>query len=382
MLNAYRYAFLKYAREDAEAAAQEYKGESGDAKRDALRLQFGLSTEQFAPFQNMSLDLRREQGAFEDRVNEVVKADRTSHPAANRLSAEAAGRIRALSAELLKEESALIDAIDQSLGVSNAQRLDVDVLSLYSAAHANVAQPTLRPTSFTRSPSGIAPGGNSGANPDLQIYDPGGPDACNGLDPEEEADEEAACDLNGGNYSTSACTCLMPIYGGGGGGGGDPTPTPTNFRVTYSGDAGNGDLHVIVAWASTSGDTDDLSDCTVGETVTYPGTSNPYKWPSPPFPVESTINPTTSTAAATLGSGTDDHDIPGNPPFVLPYSASSFDALQTYWYSCSNVNNGAQVTLWGPNTIARSVSINGNSGWKFTVSETGISNSAMINPLP
>jgi hypothetical protein len=69
LLNAYRYAFQAYARDDAEAAAQEYKGEPGAAMRYTLRQQLNVTSEQFIPFQNMSLDFRREQGAFEDRVN-------------------------------------------------------------------------------------------------------------------------------------------------------------------------------------------------------------------------------------------------------------------------------------------------------------------------
>lgn len=162
-------------------------------------------------------------------------------------------------------------------------------------------------------------------------------------------------------------------------------PVPNNFRVTGSVDRGNGDLHIIVAWGSTSGDTDDLTACQVGETVTYQG-ANPYPLPSPPFPAITFQNPTEASTAATLFTGTDEHDFgnPAEPPpqFVKPYSDKSFDGTQTYWYSCSNVNNGARVTLWGPNTVTRHISSNGSGGYKFTVSETNVPNFATINPLP
>jgi len=190
--------------------------------------------------------------------------------------------------------------------------------------------------------------------------------------------------MEGKTYSGEGNPC--PLYDETLGGEGNVLPpVPNNFRVTGSVDRGNGDLHIVVAWGSTSGDTDDLTACQVGETVTYQG-ANPYPLPSPPFPAITFQNPTEASTAATDFTGTDEHDFgdPAEPPpqFVKPYSSTSFTGKQTYWYSCSNVNNGTRVILWGPNTVTRSVSSNGSGGWKFTVSETNVPNSATINPLP
>jgi sugar lactone lactonase YvrE len=166
-------------------------------------------------------------------------------------------------------------------------------------------------------------------------------------------------------------------------------PLPTDLKMTKALDLGEGDLHVFVAWHSTTGDTDDLTQCIVGETVTYNGPS-PYPWPKP-FPPLKTANPTENSsrdaAKGTEGSGGDDHWLrptPNTPPppFRKPYFANSFDATQKYWYSCKNYQHGKKITLLGPLTITRTVAPNGSGGWKFTVSKTGIDTTATINPLP
>ena len=157
-------------------------------------------------------------------------------------------------------------------------------------------------------------------------------------------------------------------------------PTPINFRQTSVIDAGSGDLRFTYAWNSSSGTLSDLSNCTVGEIVTYPGSQNPFPFPSPPFPAVASPNPTVDDLAATTGTFQDDNKV-GTGIFVRPYSASSFTATQNFRYKCTNYNGGNYVNLMGPLSIVRSVSMNTNGTWKFTGTKpTG--GTATINPLP
>lgn len=172
--------------------------------------------------------------------------------------------------------------------------------------------------------------------------------------------------------------------------GGSPLPVastsfpviaiPVNFHQTSVVDAGNGDLRFTYSWASSSGSLADLSACTVGEIVTYPGSANPFPFPSPPFPPDAYSNPTVIDLAAASGGFQDDHMLTPSTTFVKPYSASSFTATQYYRLKCSNYNSGNYVNIQGPNSIVRSVSQNSNGTWEFTVTKSGAS--ASINPLP
>lgn len=155
---------------------------------------------------------------------------------------------------------------------------------------------------------------------------------------------------------------------------------PTNFHQVGQGtDVGNGRLRFLYAWESSSGNLADLSACTVGEIVTYPG-SSPYTFPSPPFPNVTVPNPTITGRPGNEGQFQDNHSTPGS--FVKPYSAASFTATQYYRYSCPCKNGGAFVNLVGPIDIIRSVSRVGFStpDYKFTITKSG--SSATINPLP
>jgi hypothetical protein len=154
------------------------------------------------------------------------------------------------------------------------------------------------------------------------------------------------------------------------------TPTsscavPTNLHYTSCSDNGNGDLHFNYAFSSSTGNLADLSSCTVGENVTYPGSQNPFPFPSPPFPPDAYTNPTIGDGSATSGSFTDDHFLTPSTTFVKPYSASSFTATQYYRYKCSCANGGNYVNIAGPNYIVRSVSQNVNGSWKFSVTKSG-----------
>ena len=153
-------------------------------------------------------------------------------------------------------------------------------------------------------------------------------------------------------------------------------PIPTNFHQVGESAESGGVLHFDYAWSSSSGNLSDLTDCTVSEKVTYPGTQSPYVWPDPPWN-QATPNPSVAPnppIPGTYGTATDDHS-PG--AFVKPYMAASFNASQTYNYSCTG---GIHGTLMGPLTISRSVSQNAGGSWKYVVTKSGAS--ASINPLP
>ncbi len=154
---------------------------------------------------------------------------------------------------------------------------------------------------------------------------------------------------------------------------------PINFRQVYPGiDIGSGTLYFErYSWDSSTGNLQDLSSCTVGEIVTYPGVGD-YFPPSPPFPAGGFINPTVIDVAGNSIGFEDVHRTRGN--FVAPYSSASFTAVQYYRYSCPCMNNGAPVNLAGPIDIVRSVTIADRGTWKFTITKSG--DSATINPLP
>ena len=156
---------------------------------------------------------------------------------------------------------------------------------------------------------------------------------------------------------------------------------PTHFRRTSGGaDEGEGVLYFKYEFDSSTGNLADLSACTVGEIVSYPGSGPYYFPPSPPFWNVGYINPTIfSDLPATTGAIEDHHRLNGD--FVKPYSSASFTATQYYRYKCPCKNNGDFVNLLGPLDLVRSITpVAGTSNWKYTVTKSGFS--ATINPLP
>jgi len=180
-------------------------------------------------------------------------------------------------------------------------------------------------------------------------FESGNPNECYGI--EESVLAEAFCEVQ-------ACA------------------VPTNFRQVGNATAlSNGTLRFNYAWDSSTGNLADLSQCTVGEIVSYPG-ANPFPWPNPMN--RSTPNPTVIDLAATGGGFQDDHQPPNS--FSTPYTAASFTATQHYRYRCPCSNGGNYVNLAGPINIVRSVAQNSNGTWRYTVTKSG--SSASINPLP
>ncbi len=155
---------------------------------------------------------------------------------------------------------------------------------------------------------------------------------------------------------------------------------PTNFRQDGQGTNVNGVLHFHYLFDSSSGDLNDLSQCTIGEIVTYLGMGN-FHPPTPPFAnlTNGIQNPNINDHSATPGFLDDDHGTGGT--FVTPYSEASYTATQYYRYKCPCKNNGNYVNVAGPNTIVRSVSRIGQTArYKYTITKSG--SSATISPLP
>jgi hypothetical protein len=156
-------------------------------------------------------------------------------------------------------------------------------------------------------------------------------------------------------------------------------PYPTNWKETSAKDIGNGTLEVTFSWESSTGDPNDLKDCTISERVDYQG-SGPYTWPNPPWTGNPSANPTILSFAPTLGVATDDHFTKG---FIKPYpDFISFTATQQYSYTCPCKNNGQPVPLSDKMSIIRTVhkNLDGTGTFKYTVSEgNGL---ALIPVLP
>jgi hypothetical protein len=212
LLNAYRQAFQAYARDDAEAAAQEYKGEPGDAKRDTLRVQFDLTVEQFSLFQNAALEYRSFMKLIEGRVDAVVQADRVLHPATKGPSPEATTKVHSLFDELAQRESESVHFIHQSMDTHTAQKLDDAVARFEAESQAHDLQPRQPQPPTARMPS-LA----FAARPAVLSSDPCSDPTiiCSTCSPDLDPD----CGVDDGG-------------GDGGGGGGPYPPTITSIDPT------------------------------------------------------------------------------------------------------------------------------------------------------
>ena len=151
---------------------------------------------------------------------------------------------------------------------------------------------------------------------------------------------------------------------------------PINYQQMGPGVAEPGGvLHFNYTWASTTGNVADLTQCMVGEHVSYPG-GDPFVWPSPPYN-GSTPNPTVIWLAATLGALQDNHS---HKAFLEPYVANAFDATQNYRYKCRDLDTVNFPGFKGI-TIARTVTDRTGRGcWSYEVKKSGYS--ASVPRLP
>lgn len=151
---------------------------------------------------------------------------------------------------------------------------------------------------------------------------------------------------------------------------------PTNMQQTYVEDQ-EGTLYFLYKWDSTTGDTNDLDNSLVREKVDYPGGSDPYHWPSPPWDCD-TSNPTLLPVPPIPGTDAElqDHHYPCDLPG--PYQAASFTATQVYQYMCTPCGNWETLLSIGP--ITRYVSSPGSDLWRYSITKSGAY--AEIFPLP
>ncbi len=161
-----------------------------------------------------------------------------------------------------------------------------------------------------------------------------------------------------------------------------PCAVPVRFRqvgdpVTISA----GVLRFRYAWESSIGPVTNLSNCTVGEHVDYPGPGPKFRWPSPPFGHAEWDDPTVIDVPATRGEFTDDHTIPGGGLGGPPPGEFIITAFQTYRYRCPCANNGQYVNI---NDVVipidRHVGPNGRGGWRYRVTKNGWY--AEVDPIP
>jgi hypothetical protein len=154
-------------------------------------------------------------------------------------------------------------------------------------------------------------------------------------------------------------------------------PTPVNFQQVGPGVAGqSGLLTFNYSWQSSTGNLADLTNCQVGQIVTYPGTANPFPWPDPPY-LGSTANPTILWVPADGGVAQDNQS---HEPFQPPYAANSFTSTQDLRYRCSSTA-AVDFTGFTDIAIARTVADSTGQGcWGYTITKSGYS--ATVSPLP
>jgi hypothetical protein len=87
-------------------------------------------------------------------------------------------------------------------------------------------------------------------------------------------------------------------------------------------------IHFTYTWGSSTGNTNDLVGCTVGELISYP--TSPFTWPRPY--VATSTNGQGLGVPGTVGQLTDDNKI--YPAISKPYVNASFVVTQRFGYFC------------------------------------------------
>jgi hypothetical protein len=100
---------------------------------------------------------------------------------------------------------------------------------------------------------------------------------------------------------------------------------------TYVEEISDGVLFFIYDWESTTGDKNDLINCSIREKVDYQGCGNPCYWPLPPWACY-TDNPEFGNTGSATSNEMYDFHWPGNLPG--PYQNASVIAEQEYQYHC------------------------------------------------
>ena len=154
---------------------------------------------------------------------------------------------------------------------------------------------------------------------------------------------------------------------------------PTNFTILSQANLSDGSFFFRYTWSSTSGNKGDIAKCSIGESVFYPNFPNtPYIWPLPM--VSQTINPTVPTP---YGHGNDaemqDTNYPPNSyDSAHPYFASSFNAIQRFWWSCPGYKDGSQQNFVPDITITRNIFKDADNFWKYQISKSNYTNTIKL----
>jgi len=145
-----------------------------------------------------------------------------------------------------------------------------------------------------------------------------------------------------------------------------PCATPTNLVEQFLGAEADGTLRFRYTWSSSTGNQADLASCTVGESVFYPGSGDPYVWPLPM--VASSRNPTVISGPGNSSEALDRNFPPDG--YQEPYSPANFDAAQRFWWSCPCYQNG-EIQYFGPDTsISRKVFKDTDNLWKYQIDKS------------
>ncbi|HXN57638.1 MAG TPA: hypothetical protein VN912_03510, partial [Candidatus Angelobacter sp.] len=132
-------------------------------------------------------------------------------------------------------------------------------------------------------------------------------------------------------------------------------------------------IHFTYTWGSSTGNTNDLVGCTVGELISYP--TSPFTWPRPY--VAMSTNGQGLAVNGAMGQLTDDNKI--YPAISKPYVSASFVVTQRFGYFCLCSNQpGTIKTLTGPISITRSVSPNADGTWKACITKSGITDCIIL----
>jgi len=145
---------------------------------------------------------------------------------------------------------------------------------------------------------------------------------------------------------------------------------PTNFSTVSEVNLPEGSLSFQYTFSSSTGITNDIAACTVGETVFYPGSSGIFVWPLPM--VSQTQNPFVRSSNAT-NVFIPDRNFPPTS-YQQPYMSAHFSSTQRFWFICPCYQNGALTNFVPDLTIDRRVFQDSDNLWKYQIDKSGYTN--------
>jgi hypothetical protein len=151
---------------------------------------------------------------------------------------------------------------------------------------------------------------------------------------------------------------------------------PVKFQQVSEANLDDGTLFFKYSWSSSSGKRSDLASCKVGERVSYPGSPAEFFFP---LPMLGAINPNpTVLKFSAIYLGMKDHNLPPPNGFVKPYTSTSFQATQQFWWSCPYYNNGNSNSFVPDITITRQVFQDTDAFWKYQITKSGSTNTIRL----